>query len=95
MMALAGTDGAARRAESRRKTILCVGLALFVVILLAVLLICRYRVENATQTILAKQRDTQQTWLDKSLDAIRVWRNELVEQSRCLARMVWVAFSTR
>ncbi|MDE7371912.1 MAG: histidine kinase [Desulfovibrio sp.] len=84
MMALAGTDGLTGP-ESRRKAIFGVGLALFVMILVAVILICRFRIESETQSILAKQRDTQQTWLDKSLDAIRVWRNELVEQSRFIS----------
>lgn len=84
MMALEETDGALGN-ESRRKAIFFVGLALFVMILVAVVLICRFRIESETQTILAKQRDVQQTWLDKSLDAIRVWRNELVEQSRFIS----------
>ena len=84
MMAQEGNDGLTRP-EARRKAIFFVGLALFVMILVAVVLICRFRIENETQSILAKQRDTQQTWLDKSLDAIRVWRNELVEQSRFIS----------
>ncbi|MBD5539293.1 MAG: histidine kinase [Desulfovibrio sp.] len=84
MMALEVTDGGTRP-ESRRKAIFFVGLALFVMILVAVILICRFRIESETQSILAKQRDTQQTWLDKSLDSVRVWRNELVEQSRFIS----------
>ncbi len=85
MNALAGTDGAARRPHSRRGTILGVGLILFVVVVLVALLLCRFRAEYATQAVLAKQRDIQQAWLDKSLDAIRVWRNELVEQARFIS----------
>ncbi|WP_165078839.1 MULTISPECIES: HD domain-containing phosphohydrolase [unclassified Desulfovibrio] len=85
MMALEDTDSALGN-ESRRKMLRRVLLGCFLIFLiLMALLIARFRVENATQTILAKQRDTQQTWLDKSLDAIRVWRNELVEQSRFIS----------
>ncbi|MBD5418206.1 MAG: histidine kinase [Desulfovibrio sp.] len=85
MMALAGTDSATGN-ESRRKLVrrLILGGILIFLILVA-LLVARYGTENDTQATLAKQRDTQQTWLDKSLDAIRVWRNELVEQSRFIS----------
>ena len=85
MMALE-ENGSALGNESRRKLVRRVLLGCFLLFLILVaLLVARFRVENATQTILAKQRDTQQTWLDKSLDAIRVWRNELVEQSRFIS----------
>ena len=85
MMALEGTDGATGN-ESRRKLVRRVILGCILVFLILVaLLVARFSVENATQATLAKQRDTQQTWLDKSLDAIRVWRNELVEQSRFIS----------
>lgn len=85
MNAQAAQDSAARRPYSRRKTVFGVALVLFVVVVLVTLLLCRFRTEYATQSILAKQRDIQQAWLDKSLDAIRVWRNELVEQARFIS----------
>lgn len=40
------------------------------------------RVENMTQSTLNRQRDLQQAVMDKTLDAIRVWREELLAQTR-------------
>ena len=85
MNALAGTD-AATGSEPRRKFVRRVFLgSLLISLILLALVICRLQNENATQSTLARQRDIQQTWLDKSLDAIRVWRNELVEQAHFIS----------
>lgn len=47
--------------------------------------LCNLNIKNSTQIILNRERDIQQTWMDKSLDKIRVWRNEIVEQARYLS----------
>ena len=67
MMALAGTDSATGN-ESRRKLVrrLILGGILIFLILVA-LLVARYGTENDTQATLAKQRDTQQTWVSFSV----------------------------
>lgn len=85
MKAPSATDGVARNAESRRKTIMAVAAGIFVLVVIGVILICRFQVESETQATLARQRDHQQAWLDKSLDSIRIWRNELVEQARFIS----------
>lgn len=66
-------------------TILGVGLLLFLVSGTISWYLCDLRAENARQEILSQQREIQQAWLDKSLDAIRVWRNELIDQARFIS----------
>lgn len=73
------------RYKPRKKTILGMGLLFFVIVGLVAFALCNFRIQYATQTVLNHQRDVQQAWLDKSLDAIRVWRNELVEQARFIS----------
>lgn len=68
--------------KPRKLKILGVGLLFFVLVAIAAVILCKFRVEYVTQVILNQQRDAQQTWLDKSLDSIRVWRNQLMEQAR-------------
>ncbi len=71
--------------EMPKKTILGMSLLIFVIVALVAMLICGSQARYARQTILGQQRDVQQTWLDKSLDSIRNWRNELVEQARYIS----------
>lgn len=44
--------------------------------------LCDFGIINSTRKILARERDLQQTWMDKSLAKISAWRNEIVEQAR-------------
>ena len=65
-----------------RVAVLGMGLLFFIILAAIAFILCNFRVQNATQEILNQKRDTQQTWLDKSLESIRKWRNEIVEQAR-------------
>lgn len=67
---------------SRGKTIVAVGLVTFALAIVLTIFFCQSRMQYATQTILNQQKDIQQAWLDKTLDAIRVWQSELVSQAR-------------
>lgn len=82
-MAIEHEDPATHNAryKPRKKTILGVGVLLFIGVCALAMLFCNFRFENATQQILNQRREAMQTALDKGLDAIRVWRNELVEQA--------------
>ncbi|MDE5833217.1 MAG: PAS domain-containing protein [Desulfovibrio sp.] len=67
---------------SRGKTIAAVGLITFALAIILTMFFCQSRIQLATQTILNRQKDIQQAWLDKTLDSIRVWQAELVSQAR-------------
>lgn len=78
-------DGENKRYRPKKKTIIGVGLLFFFILGCMALVIANFRAQYASQAILNQQRDVQRTWLDKSLDAIGVWRNELVEQARYIS----------
>lgn len=46
-----------------------------------IFILCNFRVQYVEQASLMRQRDLQQSWLDKSMEAIRVWENQLSEQA--------------
>lgn len=71
--------------KSRGRNILAAGILAFIVIATAVSLICASYSEYQAQMILNRQRDIQQALLEKSLDAIRVWRVELLNQARFIS----------
>lgn len=74
-------DARNSRYKPRKKTVIGVGLLFFVVVCALAMIFCDIRVEYARQTILNQRRDILQTALDKGMEAIRVWRNELMEQA--------------
>lgn len=78
-------EGEHKRYRPKKKAIVGVGVLIFIILFAASLAISNLRARNATQTILAQQREVEQSWLDKSLDAIRSWRNELAEQARFIS----------
>lgn len=84
-MDLAADTGSDQARKSRKKAIIGAGIVAFAVTAVAAGLLCFTYSEYETQSILARQRDMQQTVLDKSLDSIRVWRNEMVGQSRFIS----------
>lgn len=69
------------KSASRAKKIFGVGALLFVVLGCLIMLLCNFRVQYATQAILHQQRDIEQLWLNKAMDSINAWRNELLEQA--------------
>lgn len=71
--------------KARRRAIFITAAIAFVIAATCAALLCRSYSENETQAILNRQRDVQQTQMDKSLDAIRVWRVELVNQARFIS----------
>lgn len=75
----------AKHSRSRTRTIIGVGIFAFLVIAICAFLLCFTYLEYQIQSILNRQRDVQQTMLDKSLDAIRVWRQELSNQARFIS----------
>lgn len=74
-----------KRYRPNTKRILLVCLLAFILVAAISWVICNLRIDYATQAILQQQREVEQSWLDKSLDSIRVWRNELVEQARFIS----------
>lgn len=71
--------------KPRTKTLIGVGLLFFLLVGSIAWLLCNLRIQYSTQNILNQHRDVEQAWLDKTLDNIRIWRNELVEQSRLIS----------
>lgn len=74
-----------RRYKPNKKKIFLVCLIAFAFAVALAWIICDLRVRYASQSILQQQREIEQSRLDKSLDAIRVWRNEIVEQARFIS----------
>lgn len=71
--------------SSRGKVIAAVGLISFALAIVLAMFFCQSRIQYVTQNILNRQRDIQQAWLDKTLDAIRVWQSELGNQARLIS----------
>lgn len=82
MSELVAATPAGKPRKPARAAVFGMGLLFFVILAAIAFVLCNFRVQNAAQNILNQKRDTQQTWLDKSLESIRKWRNELVEQAR-------------
>lgn len=70
---------------SRAKKIFGVGVLLFIVLGCLIMLLCNFRVQYASQAILNQQRDLEQLWLNRAVEAIASWRNEVVEQARFIS----------
>lgn len=62
-----------------------VSLALFVVAAAMAYALCTLQIKNVTQDVLNSQRDMEQVWMEKSLDAIHTWRSALTEQARFIS----------
>lgn len=80
------SEGQPVRYKPRTKTLVGVALLCFILVGFIAWMLCDLRIQYASQSILARHRDIEQTWLDKSLDSIRVWRNELIDQARNISR---------
>lgn len=70
---------------SRAKKILGVGALLFIVLGCLIMLLCNFRSQYVSQAILNQERDLQQIWLNRAMDAISAWRNELTDQARFIS----------
>ena len=69
----------------KKAVIAAVSLALFAVAAAVAYVLCTLQIRNVTQEILNNQRDMEQVWMDKSLEAIHSWHNGLAEQSRFIS----------
>lgn len=67
--------------KPRKTAVIGVSLLVFVVILILALFLCQTRVEYERDRILNQQMDFQLSFIDKNNSAIRVWRNEIVNQA--------------
>lgn len=66
----------------RKAAIAAVSLALFLVTASVAYVLCALQIKYATQDVLHNQREIEQVWLEKSLEVVRTWHNNLVEQAR-------------
>lgn len=74
-----------KRYRPKTLAIIGMGLLFFVILCAIAIALCSFRVQYAKQSILNRHRDVQQAWLDKTMNSIRSWRNELVEQARSIS----------
>lgn len=72
-------------ARSRKKALIGVYLLFFVILCALALVLCNLRAQYVSQDILANAKDIEQTYIDKNLNTIRVWQNELVNQARFIS----------
>lgn len=70
------------RYRLKKMAVALAGLFLLLVTASVAYVLCSLQLRNVTQEILAGQRDTQQAWVDKSLEAVRAWEANLLEQIR-------------
>lgn len=78
-------QAAAGQYRMKRAVVVAVGILLFLVVAAVAYVLCTFQLKYITQEILNNQRDMQQAWVDKSVEAIRAWRNNLVVQSRFIS----------
>ncbi|MDD4702138.1 MAG: PAS domain-containing protein [Desulfovibrio sp.] len=69
----------------KKAVVATVSLALFVVAAAVAYVLCTLQIKNVTQEVLNSQRDMEQVWMEKSLDAIHTWRGALTEQARFIS----------
>lgn len=75
----------AGRYRLKKAAVAAVSLSLLVVAAAIAYGLCTLQLKNVTQDILNNQREVQQTWVDKSLESIRVWNATVVEQARLVS----------
>uniref|UniRef100_B8IZY1 Putative PAS/PAC sensor protein n=1 Tax=Desulfovibrio desulfuricans (strain ATCC 27774 / DSM 6949 / MB) TaxID=525146 RepID=B8IZY1_DESDA len=68
--------------QLRKAVVAAVSLAIFLVASAVAYVLCTLQLRNVTQDVLNSQREIEQVWLEKSLEAVHTWRNGLVEQAR-------------
>lgn len=78
-------QAAAGQYRMKRAVVVTAGTLLFLVVAAVAYMLCTFQLKYITQEILNNQRDMQQAWVDKSLEAIHAWRNNLVVQSRFIS----------
>ncbi len=66
----------------RKAVVAAVSLAIFLVASSVAYVLCTLQLRNVTQDVLNNQREIEQVWLEKSLEAVHTWSNGLVEQAR-------------
>ena len=69
----------------KKAAVAAVSLALFAVAAAVAYVLCTLQIKNVTQEVLNSQRDMEQVWMEKSLDAIHTWRSGLTEQARFIS----------
>lgn len=74
-----------RRYRLKKAVVLSVSLSLLVASAVVAYILCSLQLKNVTQDILGNQREVQQSWVDKSLEAIRAWNIAVVEQARLVS----------
>lgn len=70
------------KSTSRTGTIMAVGLVILLLLGTAIAFLCYYRVQYSTQTLLQKQHNIEQAWLNNAMEEINAWRNEMLSQAR-------------
>ncbi|MDR3358538.1 MAG: PAS domain-containing protein [Desulfovibrio sp.] len=80
-----GAEAIASQYRMKKTVVVTAGALLFVVLTVIAGVLCNLQFKYSTRETLSTQRDMQQVWVDKSLEAIRSWRGVLVEQARAIS----------
>lgn len=68
-----------------KKAVFGVSALVFIIILIIALFLCNMRIEHTRDKILNQYKEFQVNFIDKNHSAIRVWRNEIVNQARYIS----------
>ena len=71
--------------KQKKVFIVSVGISILVIAVCIAFVLCNLQVKYITQQILENQRESQQAWIDKSLESIRVWKTKILEQSHFIS----------
>lgn len=80
-----GVQTAAGPYRMKRAMVAAVGMALFVAVAVVAYVLCTFQMKVSTQEILNAQREMEQVRVEKTLEAVRAWRNSLVEQAHFIS----------
>jgi len=73
------------RYRLKKAVVLAVGLCLLAVAAAVAYGLCSLQLKNVTQEIESSQRELQQSWVDKSLEAVHAWNAGLTENLRLVS----------
>ncbi len=73
------------RYRLKKAAVFSVGLCLLIVAAAVAYGLCTLQLKNVTQDIENAQRELQQSWVDKALDAIHAWNTGLTDQLRLVS----------
>ena len=77
---------AERNYQQTRRTVMLLAVLISVLAFAGAMLWSKARLQNVEQQILAEQREKEQLWADRAVEAMQLWRDRLLEQVSYVSR---------